>query len=129
MRHLSGLKENGFISSWDDRKILPGQEWDNVIKRKLETAEIVLFLVSSSFIASDYIKDVEIKRTIERYERDEVIIVPIILRPCDFSSLPISRYRALPKDAKPISKWNDRDEALLDVVKGLKKLINTINVN
>ena len=123
IEHLSGLKNNGAISSWDDREIKPGEEWDEAIKKKLDEAEIVLFLVSSTFMASDYIKDVEIKRTLERYERKEVVIVPIILRSCDFSALPIAKHQALPKNAKPINTWKDRDEAFLDVVNGIKRLL------
>lgn len=123
IEHLSGLKENGSISSWNDRQIMPGEEWDDAIKKNLTEADIVLFLVSSSFMASNYIKDVEIKHTLERYRNNEVIIVPIIIRPCDFSMLPISKLQALPKDAKPISTWADRDEAFLNVVNGIKQLL------
>lgn len=86
-------------------------------------SQIILFLVSSSFMASNYIHDVEISEAIKRHEKGEVKIVPIIIRPCDYQSLPLSKYQGLPKDFNPISKWDDRDDAWLDVVNGIKKLL------
>jgi len=46
-----------------------------------------------------------------------------VIRPCDLPSLKISKFQALPKNAKPISTWDNEDEAFLDVVKQLKRLI------
>lgn len=123
VEHLSGMQRNGIIDGWQDRQILPGEEWDDEIKKELEAAQIIVFLVSSSFMASDYIHDVEIAKAIQRHEKGEVEIVPVIIRPCDFSSLKISKFQALPKDAKPIAKWELPDEAYLDVVLRLKHLI------
>ncbi len=123
VKHLSGLKRMGMISEWNDRKILPGEEWDLEIKEKLELADLILCLISSDFMASDYINDVEVQKAIDRHQKQLAKIVPIVVRPCDFESFPVSKYQALPKDAKPISLWNDRDEALLDVVRSLKKLL------
>ncbi|CAN5883523.1 hypothetical protein BH24BAC1_BH24BAC1_15690 [soil metagenome] len=106
---------------------MAGQAWDQQIKQNLENSQIVLFLVSSDFMDSDYINDVEIARTMKRHEAGQVTIVPILIRPCDFDSLEISNYQALPlapaEGLKAISKWQDRDEAWLNVVNGLKKII------
>ncbi len=123
VNHLSSMKRQGVIQEWNDRQLTAGDEWDPEIRAKLEKADIILCLISSDFMASNYINDVEIKKALERYKRGEVKIVPIILRPCDLSSFPISKFQALPKDAKPISTWPDRDEAFLNVVLGLKKLV------
>lgn len=122
-KHLSGLKRNGIIKEWNDRYILPGKKWDDEIKRNLEESQIVLFLISSDFMSSDYINDVEIAKTLNRYEKGEVVIIPIIIRSCDFSSLSLSDFQALPKDAKAVKKWKDKDEAWLSVINGIKEVI------
>ncbi len=124
--HLSGLKQKGLIKEWDDRAILPGQVWDDEIKQNLNEADIILFLVSSAFMASGYINDVELKRAIARHKKGEVLIIPIVVRACDLSSLAISKFQALPKNAKPISSWDDPDEAYVDVVQQLKRVIKNI---
>lgn len=122
-KHLSGLKNNGFIETWSDRSILPGQEWDKEIKKQIDEADIILFLISADFMNSDYINDVEIKKAILRYQNSEVIIIPVIIRPCDLQSLEINMHSALPKDAKPVTDWRNKDKAFLSIVQGIKKII------
>ncbi|WP_182921265.1 toll/interleukin-1 receptor domain-containing protein [Pedobacter planticolens] len=123
--HFSGLRRNGSINDWNDRMIQAGDIWDSKIKEKLMQAEIVIFLISSDFMASNYINNVEIKNAVERHHNSQIKIIPIIARPCDFTSLPISNLQALPKNAKPITSWENRDEAYLDVVNQFKKLLLT----
>lgn len=124
--HLSGLKNSGLIETWNDGMIMPGEDWEDQIRKHLETSQIILFLISANFMGSNYINDVEIKHAMERHQKDEIIIIPIIIKPCDWNSLPISKFQALPRGAKPISQWPDHDEAYLDVVSNLKRLLNNI---
>lgn len=126
-KHLKPLKRRNVIDSWNDREILPGVEWEEQIKTKFESAEVILFLISPDFISSDYINDVEIKKALDRYNKNEVIIIPIILRPVDFSYLEISKFQALPKDGKPISSWDDPDEAWYNVSVQLRKVFNALS--
>ncbi|EPP5594418.1 TIR domain-containing protein [Vibrio cholerae] len=125
--HLTMLKRNGVISVWHDRKILPAEDWKNQIDENLESADIILFLVSSSFLASDYCYDKEVKRAIERQNEGSAQIISIILRPCDWISCDFSRFQAVPKDAKPITTWADKDTAWLDAISGIKDHINKFN--
>lgn len=126
--HLAGMRRKGIIADWNDRQILPGQDWDQEIKARLENSQIVLFLISSDFLNSDYIHDVEIARIMEKHEKGKVTIVPVVIRPCDFSILEISQFQALPlatgEGLKPVSRWDNRDEAWLNVVNGLKRIIS-----
>ena len=83
-KHLSLLKRQGFISGWHDREILPGATWAQEIDVHLESASIVLLLVSPDFLASDYCYEVEMQRALERHRCGETRVIPIILRPCDW---------------------------------------------
>jgi len=121
---LNELTINGLLEEWSDQKLTPGLKWDKEIKRKLEESQIVLFLITKSFFKSDYINDVEIKNTIDRYNQNEVLIVPIILEECDFKCSTLKEYQALPKNAQPISTWNSEIDAWLDVIAGLKRSID-----
>lgn len=67
-KHLSILKREGVISGWHDRKITGGKEWAGQIDEHLNSAHIILLLVSADFVASDYCYDVEVKRAMERHE-------------------------------------------------------------
>ena len=117
-------RRNKLISVWHDRVILPGQEWDPEIDKNLESADIVLVLVSPDFLASEYAYGREMSRAQERHMSGEAIIVPIILRPSDWQHGPLAALQALPSDGRPISSWPNRDEAWPDVAKGLRWLIS-----
>ena len=119
--HLANLKRQGVIAGWHDRKIGAGREWAGEINKHLESAQIILLLVSSSFLASDYCHDVELKRALERHERGEARVIPIILRPVDWHGAEFGKLQALPKDAKPVTKWGNRDEAFKNVAEGISK--------
>jgi hypothetical protein len=51
------------------------------------------------------------------------MVVPIILRPCDWEDSLLGKLTALPEKGKPVVKWDNPDSALLEVVKGLKKML------
>jgi hypothetical protein len=122
--HLSMLQRNKIIDCWHDRKIIAGDEWKDCIDENLEKADIIIFLISPSFLASDYCYDVEVKRAIERQNAGTAKIISIIVRPCDWEECAFSKYQAVPKDALPITKWDDKDTAWLDTVKRIKAHID-----
>jgi hypothetical protein len=120
---LTQLQRDGLITVWYDRKILPGQEWDQEIDRNLESAEIILLLVSPDFLASNYAYGREMSRALERHQSRSATVVPIILRPSDWQHSPLAPLQALPSEGRPVSRWSDRDQAWLDVAQGLRRLI------
>jgi TIR domain/CHAT domain len=124
--HLSNLRRQGKIAAWNDRAIEAGTEWDAEIKAQLEAAGVILLLVSSRFMASEYCYDLEMKRAMERHEEGTARVIPIILKPVDWKDSPFSKLATLPKDAKPITKWDDRDEAFLSVVQGIRRAVESL---
>ncbi len=127
--HLANLKRQGKIRAWQDRDIEAGAEWDAEIKQQLETAEIILLLITARFINSDYCYDLEMQRALQRHKAGTARVIPIILKPCDWKESPFSQLQVLPKDAKPVTKWDDPDEAFLNVVQGLRKAVESLQAN
>lgn len=125
-KHLSLLKRQGYITTWHDRRIIAGQEWASEIDAYLNTAKLILLLVSPDFMASDYCYDVEVRRAVERHQQREAFVIPIILRSVDWQDAPFGKLQALPKDAKPIKSWTDQDEAFLSVATGIRKAVEEI---
>src|SRR5829696_7872893 len=123
---LRGLERQGLIEWWHDRKISPGWEWEEAIDKNLRTADVILLLVSRAFMASDYVYEREIGVAVERHERGEARVIPIIVRPADWEWASFGKLQALPKDAKPITTWPDQDEAWLDVVRGVRKSVEEL---
>jgi tetratricopeptide (TPR) repeat protein len=124
--HLSLLKRQGLISLWHDRRIIPGTDWAHAIDRRLESASVILLLVSADFLASDYCYSVEMKRALERQEAGEARVVPILVRPVDWTDAPFAHLQALPTDAKPIASWRNKDTAMADVVAGIRRVIEDV---
>jgi hypothetical protein len=119
--HLASLQRQGVIKSWHDRKISAGTEWKQAIDENLNSAEIILLLISENFIASDYCYDLEMERAIARHDAGEARVIPIILKPVDWSGAPFGKLQALPKNAKPVTTWSNRGEAFLNIAEGIRQ--------
>lgn len=127
--HLSLLKRQKLITGWHDHKIGAGKEFKGEIDTHLNTAHIVLLLVSPAFMASDYCFDKEMMRAMERHETGDARVIPIILRPVDWHEAPFAKLKALPKDGKPVTMWSNHDEAFLDVAKGIRGVVEELTKN
>jgi len=123
-KHLKPLERSGIIEIWYDGAILAGQDIDIEINRKLTSADIISLLISASFIASDYCVSVEMNQAIERHKKGEAIIIPIILRLCQWIESPIGRLRATPTDGDAILSraWEDKEEAWNIVATDIKRM-------
>jgi hypothetical protein len=125
-KHLKLLERQGIIQSWHDRKITAGEEWKSEIDTHLESAEIILLLISADFLASDYCYNIEMKRSLERHKNNQARVIPVILRPVDWHRSPFGKLVALPTDEKPITTWPNQDEAFTDVAQGLRRAIDQL---
>ena len=123
--HLAPLCSEGLINAWFDREILAGGSIDAEITKELESCDLFLMLVSPDFLASDYCVNIEMERALERHNYDGAPVIPIIVEPCAWTSSPLSRFRALPRDGKPISEWTNQNSAYLDVVQELRRILET----
>lgn len=123
IEHLSSLRLAGLISDWHDRKILPGEDFNEVIHERLASSKVIIFLISSAFLNSDYCMGVEVRRAFELHKAGNATLVPVVIRSVEWSHSEFRPLLALPKDAKPIDTWRNRDEAWLSVTNGLKEII------
>jgi internalin A len=129
--HLAPLRRMDRIATWSDREILPGSDWDSTIQENLKTADIILLLVSADFVASNYIWEKELNIALEREARGEAKVLPILLRPLDFSTLKIAEKQMIPKNEesgklRPVSLWADKEEALSIVAIKIREAIESL---
>lgn len=124
--HLSPLKREGLISTWYNRQIEPDAHWAGVIDQYLEQASLILLLVSADFLASDYCYQIEVKRALERHQSGEAIVIPIVVRPTDWGKTPFAHLQALPTGSKAITDWSNQDQAFVDVVLGIRKVVESL---
>lgn len=121
--HLSILQRTNLIAEWHDRMIGAGDDWQLTIDRELAAADIMLLLVSSDFIASDYCWGEEMTKALQRHTRGEAQVIPIILRPCRWQSTPLAQLQAVPRDGKPVTEWLSRDAAFDDIAASIERII------
>ena len=119
--HLASLSRQGVITTWHDRRIGAGNEFDHSISEHIESSDIILLLISPYFIASDYCYEIEMKRALERHESKQSIVIPVILHPCDWHDMPFGKILATPKDGRPISKFPNLHDGFLEVTKAVKE--------
>ena len=127
-KHLSLLKRQGIIREWHDRKITAGTEWRGQIDQHLNSAGMILLLISADFLASDYCYDIELKRALERHHRGEARVIPVILREVDLQTDEFARLQCLPTDGKPMTSksWSNQDEAFTIVAKGIREAVDEL---
>ena len=123
-QYLTPMQRQGLIAIWHDRDISAGTEWEQEISEQLNTAQIILLLVSPDFMTSDYCYGIEMKRALERHHRKEARVIPVILRHIDWQDI-LGNIQALPTDAKPVLSplWHSPDEAFFDVAQGIRKVV------
>ena len=123
-KHLASLVSDGLIRIWHDREIEAGADWEANINEEIEAADIILLLVSASFLDSRYCQK-ELLRALDRRSAGKAMPIPIILRPCDWTSVfnrPKFKTQALPRDDQPVAggRWPNQDAAFTAIAKELR---------
>lgn len=125
-KHLTSLRRDGLIETWTDRKITAGSEWANEIQSQLDQSNIILLFISPDFMSSSYCAEVEVQRAMQRHRMGISKVIPVLIRPTDWLGAPFSKLQSIPTEAKAISEWEDRDAAMLDVTKHLRKVCEEV---
>jgi hypothetical protein len=121
--HLAQLQRDRLITTWTDRQIEAGGRIDDQISKALDRAQLFIALLSPDYIDSGYCYDQELTRALAREANGAMIIVPVIVQPCDWLNTPFAKFKALPRDGKPVAEWANVHTAFLDVAQQLRKLV------
>jgi len=125
-KFLRPLLNTKRASLWDDHDIEAGKEWEAEIKKRLYGADIILLLVSPDSLASDYFYGREVTVSLERHEKGEAVVVPVILRPCAWTITPLAKLEALPAKGKPVTQWPSQDEAFTDIAHSIGEIVENL---
>jgi hypothetical protein len=122
-KHLAMLKHEGLLQTWHDRRLAAGSDLDQGISQNLEAADVILLLVSADFLASPYCYSREMARAMERHHAGQAVVVPVIVKPCDWHRAPFGKLLAVPRDGKAVTLWANHEEAFADVAVHLRTLL------
>lgn len=124
-KHLRILETEGLAAIWDTSEIPPGWDWRQVIQSHLETASVILLLVSANFMGSDEGYKLAM-RAFDRNAPPDVHVVPVLLSDYGWQYSKLGSLNPLPTNKKPISRWPHRSTAYEDIVQGLREIITEI---
>ncbi|QBD75911.1 TIR domain-containing protein [Ktedonosporobacter rubrisoli] len=128
-QYLAPLERQGIIALWHDRDIAPGSSWITEINAQIESADLFLLLVSPAFLASDFIANRELPDIMRRHEAGQARVLPILLRPVDWQNTPLAKLQPLPTNQKPVTLWQNEDEAFLQIAGEIRQICEEIRAN
>ncbi len=123
--HMSILQRNG-VRLWFDDYAASDNRYQSEAGEHLQSAHIILLLLSANFMASDQcLREMEL--SLERQKNGGVEVIPVLLRPIGALEVtPLTEFTPLPSNHRPVSRWINKDEAYVDIVKGVQKVIQKI---
>ena len=128
-QHLELLARRNLILRWHDRHIVPGSEWGGAIQEALDTADIIVLLVSRAFMGSRYVNEHEIPAAMDEHEAGRARVVPILLENVPgWRDAPFARLEVLPTKGRAVSQWADPVAAFADVARGIGQVAKDIIV-
>jgi hypothetical protein len=126
LKHLAPLERDHLIHPWHNGKISAGTDFQREIDQHLDTAPLILLLISPEFFASEDCSSLEMTQAVERHEASEARVIPVILRPVDWRYAPFGKLKPLPLDGTAVTTWSDQDSAWLAVAEGIREVVTEV---
>ena len=119
---LTALQRAKSFTFWSKQNLKAGDRWETITHEKLTNADIILILVSADTFASDLVHN-EIIQATSQNKSGKSIVVPIILRACDWEWTMLEDVSEYCIDTVPIASQTNKDEAWTNIVQGILKHI------
>ncbi len=125
-KHLVPLERQGQITIWSDTNLNAGVEWEKELHQHLESADIILLLISPDFMASDYCYSTEMGRALARHNEGNAVVIPMLLRSTFWQNAPFAKLQMVPMNAKPLTSWPDRDDAFHNITMQINQAVSEL---
>jgi tetratricopeptide (TPR) repeat protein len=122
-KHLRIFQLEGIWRTWDDRHIPVGTAWEKEITNQIQSAHAAVLLITTDFLISDFIRNNEVPLVLERWQKNEIIVFPVILEPCSWQAVHwLKQMQIFPKDGIPLAKGEE-----VEIKKNLALLAEKVN--
>lgn len=127
-QHLKVLSRHyNSVEYWADTKLRGGDRWREEISSAINRANVAILLVSTSFLASDFIVNDELPPILYKAEEEGTTILPVIVSPCDFSDSELGKFQAINSPDRTLADIVDDEAAIervfLELNKSIKELL------
>ena len=130
LQHLGWLVDRGRLDIFDDRRIEADTSWDATIRDSLAAADIIVLLLTPSFLASRYCMEQELGPALDRQGDGSAALFPIVCRPVVLERTTIAAHQCLPQgpdnDLRPLSDWFDPAAALAMVAARVSRVVERL---
>ncbi len=114
---------------WDDNRIIAGQKWKDEIYNALNQSRIAILLISTEFLASDFITNDELPLLFKKAEEEGTIILPLIVSYCRFTNHRVlSTFQAANNPSNPLNSCNEaiQQKTLVDLANVVEFYLNQV---
>lgn len=126
-KDLKLMERNGLIHPWYDRALTAGEKWEARILAELNDAEVIVCQLSRDFLNSDFCVLTELDTAIRRQEAGEATLIAYVLTESGWKEVPkLSAFQILPKDAKPLAGWKDKNKYWRAIAEGIQAAIKKL---
>ena len=127
-KHLKVLaRYSDPVEYWSDNKLKVGDKWREEITRAINNANVAILLVSTDFLASDFIVNDELPPLLHKAEEGGTKILPLIVSPCSFEGSEISEFQAINSPDRTLADLIGDDAAIeriyLELIKNIQELL------
>ncbi|QBD78587.1 TIR domain-containing protein [Ktedonosporobacter rubrisoli] len=121
--HLHPLVSKGWLSEWHEQLIPAGTDRALERRQAWSSADILLLLLSADYFKSEDYNSPEMLQAFQRQQLGQLLIVPVLVRPCAWETTEVAHLQCLPRNKKPVILWENQDAALLTVAQELQQFL------
>ena len=128
--HLKPYQQEALMDYWDDTRIAAGADWREEIRQAITTAKVAVLLLSSDFLASDFIAENELPPLLAAAKEQGVTILPVLVQPCAYNVMGLSKFQAVRVPDIPFKSVSEmsapqRNKLWMQVTKDIIRALNT----
>lgn len=127
--HLSMLRHRGLVTVSSGRKEIVGRDVRAAARERLSRADLIMLLVTPSFLADDRCYEIELPIALELQSAGQAAVVPVLGRPVRTTGAPFEGLSLLPSNGVAVSTWADQDEAWTNVAGGIESLVAELGLS
>jgi hypothetical protein len=116
------------IIAWSDQALEPGESWKERLDQELKAARVAVLLVSSDFLASEFIAKYELPQILDRNKSGAVTVFWIAIRPSLYEHTPLANIQSANDPSKPLSSLKSSDREL-EIAKIVQKIAAVFSAN
>ena len=128
--HLKPYQREALMDYRDDTRITAGADWREEIRQAITTAKVAVLLLSSDFLASDFIAENELPPLLAAAKEQGVTILPVLVQPCAYNDMGLSKFQAVRVPDIPFKSVSEmsapqRNKLWMQVTKDIIRALNT----